>query len=144
MRISDWSSDVCSSDLVGVLTRVVVIDLAEDDRRAPLMMANPRIVRASEEEAVVNEGCLSLPDIYVDVTRPVAVVARYLDREGEEREIEADGLLARCIQHEIDHLDGVLHVDSLSTLRRNMILRKLEKLRKTDAAARSEEHTSEI
>ncbi len=120
---------------VGVLRRVVVIDLGDEENRQPLFLANPHIVRASEEEAVANEGCLSLPEIFVDVTRPVAVTARYLDREGREQEIEADGLLARCIQHEIDHLDGVLHVDALSTLRRNMILRRLEKQRKADAAA---------
>src|SRR5690606_36749700 len=120
---------------VGVLRRVVVIDLGDDENRKPIFLANPYIVRASEEEAVGNEGCLSLPEFYVDVTRPVALTARYLAREGREQVIEADGLLARCIQHEIDHLDGVLHVDSLSTLRRNMILRRLEKQRKADAAA---------
>ena len=120
---------------IGVLSRVVVMDLGEEDDRKPIRMANPCIVKASEEEAVANEGCLSLPEIYVDVTRPVAVTARYLDENGEEREIEAEGLLARCIQHEIDHLDGVLHVDYLSALRRNMILRKLDKQRKVEAEA---------
>jgi len=120
---------------IGVLSRVVVMDLGEEDARNPIRMANPRIVKASEEEAVANEGCLSLPEIYVDVTRPVAVTARYLDENGREREIEAEGLLARCIQHEIDHLDGVLHVDYLSALRRKMILRRLDKQRKVDAEA---------
>lgn len=120
---------------VGVLRRVVVMDLGEEGERKPIRMANPRIVKASDEEAVANEGCLSLPEIYVDVTRPVAVTARYLDENGQEQEIEADGLLARCIQHEIDHLDGVLHVDYLSALRRKMILRRLDKQRKVEAEA---------
>ncbi len=120
---------------IGVLSRVVVMDLGEEDARNPIRMANPRIVKASEEEAVANEGCLSLPEIYVDVTRPVAVTARYLDENGREQEIEAEGLLARCIQHEIDHLDGVLHVDYLSALRRKMILRRLDKQRKVEAEA---------
>ncbi|MFN4090368.1 MAG: peptide deformylase [Alphaproteobacteria bacterium] len=120
---------------IGVLRRVIVMDLGEEGARRPLMLADPQILRASTEEAVGNEGCLSLPEIYVDVPRPIEVTVRYLDREGQERELEADGLLARCIQHEIDHLDGVLHVDYLSTLRRKMILRRLEKQRRVDAVA---------
>ena len=120
---------------VGVLERVVVMDLSDkEDEPQPLQLVNPEIVWASEEELVANEGCLSLPEIYVDVPRPAEIRVRYLDREGREQELAGGGMLARCVQHEIDHLNGILHVDYLSTLRRNMILRKLEKQRKLAAA----------
>ncbi|HSK39550.1 MAG TPA: peptide deformylase, partial [Arenibaculum sp.] len=119
---------------VGVLDRVVVIDVAEKDEPAkPLRMANPEILWQSGETAVYNEGCLSLPEHYADVARPKAVKVRFLDEAGQDRVIEAEGLLATCIQHEIDHLDGVLFVDHLSMLKRNMILRKLQKLKKVNA-----------
>lgn len=120
---------------IGVLQRIVVMDLSDkDEERKPLRLVNPEIVWESDEVVIANEGCLSLPEIYVDVPRPVAVRARYLDENGAAQEIAADGLLARCIQHEIDHLNGVLHVDYLSTLKRTMILRKLEKQRKQAAS----------
>ena len=120
---------------VGVLQRVVVMDLADkDEEPQPLQLANPEIVWASEEQLLANEGCLSLPEIYVDVPRHAEVRVRYLDRDGREQEVAGDGMLARCLQHEIDHLNGVLHVDYLSTLRRTMILRKLDKQRKQAAA----------
>jgi len=85
----------------------------------------------SDETTVANEGCLSLPEHYADVTRPAAIRLRYLDHENEIREIEAKGLLATCIQHEIDHLDGVLFVDHISSLKRGMILRKLQKAKRS-------------
>ena len=91
------------------------------------MLINPEVVAASQELATREEGCLSLPGQYADVTRPARVKVRYLDATGAKREIEADGLLAACLQHEIDHLDGVLFVDHLSALKRNMILRRLAK-----------------
>ena len=112
---------------VGVGLRVAVIDLAPDDKRAPVVLINPEIVAASKELATREEGCLSLPNMYAEVTRPAKVKLRYLDLEGVRREIEGDGLLAACLQHELDHLDGVLFVDHLSALKRNMILRKLAK-----------------
>ena len=107
--------------------RVVVIDLARDDKREPITLINPDIIAASEELATREEGCLSLPNQYADITRPARVKVRYLDETGARRELEADGLLSACVQHEIDHLDGVLFVDHLSALKRNMIMRRLAK-----------------
>lgn len=107
--------------------RVVVIDLARDDKREPITLINPDIVAASQELATREEGCLSLPNQYADITRPARVKVRYLDETGARRELEADGLLSACVQHEIDHLDGVLFVDHLSALKRNMIMRRLAK-----------------
>jgi peptide deformylase len=118
---------------VGQLKRVIVIDLArEDEKPQPLRMANPELIWVSDEDAVYNEGCLSLPEHYADVTRPAAIKVRYLDHENEIRELEADGLLATCIQHEMDHLEGILFVDHLTALKRNIILRKLLKAKKSD------------
>lgn len=107
--------------------RVVVIDLARDDKREPMTLVNPEIVAQSQETAVREEGCLSLPGQYADVIRPARVRVRYLDETGAKREVEAEGLLSACLQHEIDHLDGVLFVDHLSALKRNMIMRRLAK-----------------
>jgi peptide deformylase len=116
---------------VGVLKRVIVIDIArQDEDPAPLRLANPEVIWESEETGVYEEGCLSLPEHYAEVVRPAKVKVRFLDYENEIREIAAEGLLATCIQHEIDHLDGVLFVDHISALKRNMILRKLLKARK--------------
>ena len=115
---------------VGQALRMAVIDLAPDDKHAPHVLINPEIVAASKELAVREEGCLSLPNMFADVTRPAQVKVRYLDLQGVRREIEGDGLLAACLQHEIDHLDGVLFVDHLSALKRNMIMRKLAKEQK--------------
>lgn len=112
---------------VGDLLRLVVIDLQPDEKPDPMVLVNPEIVATSEELATREEGCLSLPGQYADVTRPAKVKLRWLDLEGGKREITADGLLATCIQHELDHLDGVLFVDHLSALKRNMMLRKLAK-----------------
>ena len=120
---------------VGLLKRVIVVDIArEDEKPQPLRMANPELIAVSDEDAVYNEGCLSLPEHYADVTRPAAIKVRYLDHENEIREMEADGLLATCIQHEMDHLDGILFVDHLTALKRNMILRKLLKAKKSGQA----------
>jgi peptide deformylase len=121
---------------VGVLRRVCVADVSdrkkgEEPRR--LALVNPEVVWRSSEGDTQEEGCLSLPNQFADVSRPRAVRVRYRDLEGVERELEADGLLARCLQHEIDHLDGVLFVDRLSTLKRDMILRKLQKARRARA-----------
>ena len=95
-----------------------------------MFLANPQIIGVAEEDRPHEEGCLSLPEHYAEVTRPDWVRVRYLDRDNEIREINAEGILATCIQHEIDHLDGVLFVDHVSALKRNMILRKLQKAKK--------------
>lgn len=112
---------------VDIGLRVIVVDLVPEDTRTPYAMVNPEIVAASTELATREEGCLSLPNQYADITRPARVKVRYLDETGARREIEADGLLAACLQHEIDHLDGILFVDHISALKRNMIMRRLAK-----------------
>jgi len=112
---------------VGVGLRFAVVDLMADDKPAPIVLINPEVLARSEELATREEGCLSLPGQYADVTRPARVTVRHTDVDGVRRQIEADGLLAACVQHEIDHLDGVLFVDHLSALKRNMILRRLAK-----------------
>lgn len=117
---------------VGVSRQVLVIDAAEkDEAPQPLRMANPEITWASEELQDYEEGCLSLPDFYEKVRRPARIRVRFLDHQNEIREMEADGLLAVVIQHEMDHLAGKLFVDHVSSLKRNMILRKLTKSKKT-------------
>jgi peptide deformylase len=121
---------------VGALVRVIVVDVARDgEPPQPLRIANPEILWRATEEATFNEGCLSLPEHYAEVTRPSAIRLRYLDYENEIREIEANGLLATCLQHEVEHLDGVLFVDHLSALKRGMILRKLAKTKRSRALA---------
>ena len=113
---------------VGVPKRVLVIDVSRDDEpRQPLCLVNPEIVWASDDDATYEEGCLSLPDQFADVARPASVRVRHLDRNGKRQELEATGLLAVCVQHEMDHLEGVLFVDHISALKRNMILRRLLK-----------------
>ena len=127
---------------VGEALRVIVLDVSQKDgERAPMRMANPEIVWASEERMPFEEGCLSLPEHYAEVTRPRRVRARYLDETGAVREIEAEGLLAVCLQHEMDHLEGTLFVDHISALRRGMILRKLQKHKKAKAADRAARQT---
>jgi peptide deformylase len=116
---------------VGAAQRVLVVDVArEGEPPQPMRIANPEILWHSDETMLNNEGCLSLPEHYADVARPAAIRLRYLDHENEIREIDAKGLLATCLQHEIDHLDGVLFVDHISTLKRGMILRKLAKTKR--------------
>ena len=121
---------------VGVATRVLVVDCArEGEKPQPLRIANPEILWSSDELMTANEGCLSLPEHYAEVDRPAAIRLRYLDHENEIRELEAKGLLATCLQHEIDHLDGLLFVDHISSLKRGMILRKLAKAKRSKALA---------
>jgi peptide deformylase len=121
---------------VGISKRVIVVDVARTgDAPEPMQMANPEIIEASSERSTVEEGCLSLPEHFAEVKRPERVRVRYLDRENEIREQEMDGFLATCVQHEIDHLDGVLFVDHISGLKRGMIMRKLTKLKKQDVKA---------
>ena len=121
---------------VGISKRVIVVDVARTgDAPEPMQMANPEIIEASSERSTVEEGCLSLPEHFAEVKRPERVRIRYLDRENEIRERDMDGFLATCIQHEIDHLDGILFVDHISGLKRGMIMRKLTKLKKQDVKA---------
>jgi len=121
---------------VGAAKRVLVIDVARDgEPPTPMRFANPEVIWHSDTLMTVSEGCLSLPEHYADVERPDAVRVRYLDHENEIREIEAKGLLATCLQHEIDHLDGLLFVDHISALKRGMILRKLAKSKRGRALA---------
>lgn len=115
---------------IGVLKRFFVVDLGEKEAREPRFFINPEITARSEAKSVYEEGCLSLPKHYADVERAEAVSVRYLDRSGAECTLDADGMLARCIQHELDHLDGVLFVDHLSALKRRMILRRMAKTKR--------------
>jgi peptide deformylase len=116
---------------VGVLKRVIVLEIERESTSVgPLFMANPEIVDVSDEDATYNEGCLSVPEHYADVVRPARVTVRYLDRDSVQQELACEGLLATCVQHEIDHLDGILFIDKISSLKRSMILRKLVKARK--------------
>ena len=123
---------------VGVGKRVLVLDVArEGEPKNPMKLVNPAIIWVSDDDSTYEEGCLSVPEHYAEVARPRAVKVRYLDETGAERIVEAEGLLATCLQHEIDHLDGILFIDHLSALKRNMILRKLLKEKK--AAERGDE-----
>ena len=121
---------------VGVPKRILVIDLQEPEEEGgepvkdPRVFINPEILTTSDEDVPYTEGCLSVPDQYAEVDRPDAIRARWLDLDGKQREEEIDGLLAVCLQHEMDHLNGVLFIDHLSRLKRDMILRKLAKQRK--------------
>ncbi len=123
---------------VADMRRLIVMDVARDDAPPePLKIVNPEIVWTSETTCVMSEGCLSIPDIYYDVRRPERVTATFLDETGAEREIEADGLLARCLLHEIDHLNGVLFIDHVSMLKRNMALSKMKKLKAAEPGRHS-------
>ncbi len=129
---------------VGRSERVIVVDVApyyteEEDGAPPppMQMINPEILWQSEETSVFEEGCLSIPENFGEVERPARIRARYIDRDGKRQEIDAEGILATCIQHEIDHLNGILFVDHLSAIKRNMIVRKMRKakrLKETEAA----------
>jgi peptide deformylase len=119
---------------LGMPKRVITADLAKkDEPRAPQVFINPEIVSRSEELATYEEGCLSIPEIHEDVERPAQVRVRYLDRDGKPQEVDADGLLATCLQHEIDHLNGVLFIDHLSRLKRERIIKKFTKAAKRAA-----------
>ncbi|KQQ48617.1 peptide deformylase [Methylobacterium sp. Leaf125] len=116
---------------IGVPKRIVTIDTSKDENdRQPQVFLNPEIVWASEEKRIYDEGCLSIPEFYGEVERPDRVRVRFRDLDGREQEIEADGLLATCIQHEIDHLDGVLFIDHLSKLKRDRVVKKFAKAAK--------------
>ncbi len=113
---------------VGVPKRLLVVDIGdEEEGRQPFCMVNPEIVRLGDTARSYEEGCLSIPGVLVDIERPADVVVRYVDREGSQQELAADGLLATAIQHEMDHLDGKLIIDFLSRLKRDMVIRKFRK-----------------
>jgi peptide deformylase len=116
---------------IGTPKRVVTLDLAKkEEAKNPQVFINPEIVWASDEKALYEEGCLSIPEYYGDVERPAQVKVKYLDLDGKPHEIEANGLLATCLQHEIDHLNGVLFIDHLSKLKRDRVLKKFTKAAK--------------
>ena len=119
---------------IGILKRIIVIDVSKkEEEKKPLFLINPEITYQSEETSIYEEGCLSLPDHFAEIERPAKCKINYIDYHGKKAELEAEGLLSTCVQHEIDHLDGVLFVDHISSLKRNMILRKLTKIKKQEA-----------
>ncbi|MES2497168.1 MAG: peptide deformylase [Pseudomonadota bacterium] len=126
---------------IGVPQRVLVIDLQEEEDaegkpiRKPQVFINPELFDPSEDYSIYNEGCLSVPDQYAEVERPTEVHARWLDEKGEKHEEKLEGLLATCLQHEMDHLEGVLFIDHLSRLKRDMVMKKLDKARRARKAA---------
>ncbi len=116
---------------VGILKRLVVIDISkEDEKKNPLFLVNPEIIYRSENKSIYEEGCLSLPGQFAEIERPANCTLRYIDFFGKQKELKAEGLLATCIQHEVDHLDGILFIDYLSKLKKDMIIKKLVKHKK--------------
>ena len=116
---------------IGILKRLVVIDISKDEeKKNPIFLINPEIINLSEETSVYEEGCLSLPGQFAEVERPAECTLKYIDYFGKEKELKADGLLSTCIQHEVDHLNGILFIDYLSKLKKDMIIRKLVKKKK--------------
>ena len=116
---------------IGVARRLLVIDVSKDgEEKAPLVVFNPVIVASSDARSSYEEGCLSIPDYYAEVERPAAITVDYIDRSGKQQHLQAEGLLATCLQHEIDHLNGVLFIDHISRLKRDMVIRKFTKAAK--------------
>ena len=125
---------------IGVAKRVVVMDLSKkDEAQAPQVFINPEITWRSEETSTYEEGCLSIPDYYEEVERPQRVKVKYLDLDGKAHEIEADGLFATCLQHEVDHTNGVLFIDHISKLKRDRVIKKFTKAAKADKTAKKVE-----
>ena len=116
---------------VGILKRLVVIDISKDqEKKEPLFLINPEIIHTSNKTSIYEEGCLSLPGQFAEIERPAECVLKYVDYQGIQKEMKAEGLLATCIQHEVDHLDGILFIDYLSKLKKDMIIKKLVKHKK--------------
>ena len=116
---------------VGILRRLIVIDISKnEEKKDPLFLINPKILNQSKETSVYEEGCLSLPGQFAEIERPAKCVLKYTDYNGKDKELKAEGLLATCIQHEVDHLNGVLFIDYLSKLKKDMIIKKLVKHKK--------------
>ncbi len=117
---------------IGVPKRVIVIDLSKrDEKKNPLYFVNPEIITKSKNDASYEEGCLSVPNQFAEISRPNTCKVKFLDYDGNEKILEAEGLLATCIQHEMDHLEGILFIDYLSKLKKSMIIKKLSKQKKT-------------
>ena len=116
---------------IGILKKIVVIDVSkEKEKKNPLFLVNPEILNRSKETSIYEEGCLSLPGQFAEIERPSECLLKYIDYHGKEKQLKADGLLATCIQHEVDHLNGILFVDYLSKLKKDMIVKKLLKYKK--------------
>jgi len=115
---------------IGVPKRVIVIDLSRDEKKNPLYFVNPKIIKKSDTDSTYEEGCLSVPGQFAEVDRPDKCRVSFLDYNGKKQELKAEGLLATCIQHEMDHLEGVLFIDYLSKLKKNLIVKKLSKQKK--------------
>ncbi|MGF9565470.1 peptide deformylase [Neorhizobium sp. JUb45] len=116
---------------IGVARRLLVIDVAkEGDPAQPMVFINPEIVKSSDERSVYEEGCLSIPEYYAEVERPATVTVKHIGRDGKEHMLEADGLLATCFQHELDHLNGILFIDHISRLKREMVIKRFTKAAK--------------
>ncbi len=119
---------------VAVPRRLIVLDVAgEEEPPQPLVMINPEIIKLGDATRVYEEGCLSLPEVRIDIERPTTLTVRYVDRDGTQRTLDADGLLATAIQHEVDHLDGKLIIDFLTRLKRDMVIRRFKKAQRTSA-----------
>tara|TARA_A100001011_G_C14057733_1_gene734765 strand:+ start:12 stop:533 length:522 start_codon:yes stop_codon:yes gene_type:complete len=113
---------------VGILKRLIVIDISKgEEKKKPLFLINPKIIHQSKKTSVYEEGCLSIPGLFAEIERPAECTLKYIDYHGKEKELKAEGLLATCIQHEVDHLNGVLFIDYLSKLKKDMIIKKLVK-----------------
>jgi len=115
---------------IGVPKRVIVIDLSRDEKKSPLYFVNPKIIKKSDTDSTYEEGCLSVPGQFAEVDRPDKCHISFLDYNGKKQELKAEGLLATCIQHEMDHLEGILFIDYLSKLKKNLIVKKLSKQKK--------------
>ena len=128
---------------IGVHKRCIVVDVGvREGRNEPIKFVNPEIIASSNGESVFTEGCLSFPDQYSDVVRPESVIVRYLNEKGEEKTIEATGILATCLQHEIDHINGVVFVDHISKMKRDIILRKLKKAKRLGSLQEHPDHSA--
>ena len=116
---------------LGILKRIVVIDISkENEKQNPLFLVNPVITKKSKNTSIYEEGCLSIPGQFAEIERPAECTLNYINYQGKNKELKADGLLATCIQHEVDHLDGILFIDYLSKLKKDMIIKKLVKQKK--------------
>ena len=116
---------------IGILKRLVVLDVSKDEnKKDPLFLINPEIIKKSDDTSIYEEGCLSLPGQFAEIERPAECFLKYIDLNGQEKELKAKGLLSTCIQHEVDHLNGVLFIDYLSKLKKDMIIKKLVKHKK--------------
>lgn len=134
MTLDDQGSGLAANQ-VGVLERVIVVDIGPEYNAEPFFMANPEITFLSQDKIMINDGCLSVPDVYAQTCRAKKISVTYLDRQNREKHLEATGLLSACLQHEIDHLNGILFTDHLSALKRKMVLAKAMKKAKLTSRA---------